>query len=65
MNSNNTIACPLDCFDACEAVLAEGKIKGNKNHPTTKSKLCVNFANLLKERFFRRCLYKETKSWFK
>ncbi|WP_044417538.1 molybdopterin-dependent oxidoreductase [Halarcobacter anaerophilus] len=51
MNSNNTIACPLDCFDACEAVLDEGKIKGNKNHLTTKSKLCVNFANLLKEDF--------------
>lgn len=51
MNSNNTVACPLDCFDACEAVLCDGKIKGNKEHPTTKSKLCVNFANLLKENF--------------
>ena len=49
MNSNNTIACPLDCFDTCEAVLVDEKIKGNENHPTTKSKLCVNFASLLKE----------------
>lgn len=51
MNSNNKIACPLDCFDTCEAVLIDGKIKGNKEHPTTKSKLCVNFANLLREDF--------------
>ncbi len=49
MNSNNTIACPLDCFDACEAVINDGIIKGNSEHPTTNSKLCVNFASLLKE----------------
>lgn len=49
MNSNNTIACPLDCFDACEAVINDGKIKPNESHPTTKSKLCMNFASLLKE----------------
>lgn len=49
--NNNTIACPLDCFDACEAILDKGIIKANKNHPTTKSKLCINFANLLKENF--------------
>ncbi len=53
MNLNNKIACPLDCFDTCEAVLIDGKIKGNKEHPTTKSKLCVNFANLLKEDFLK------------
>lgn len=61
MNLNNTIACPLDCFDACEAVLFEGKIKGNKNHPTTKSKLCVNFANLLKEDFLEDAYINEQK----
>ncbi len=49
--NNNTIACPLDCFDACEAVLLDNKIKANNEHPTTKSKLCINFANLLKEDF--------------
>jgi len=51
LSSNNTIACPLDCFDACEAVFDDGKIKGNDKHPTTKSKLCVNFASLLKEEY--------------
>ncbi len=52
MNSNNnTIACPLDCFDACEAVLVDGKIKPNKEHLITKSKLCVNFANLVNEEY--------------
>ena len=51
MNSNNTLACPLDCFDACEAVLIDGNIKANKKHPTTKSSLCINFANLLNEEY--------------
>ncbi len=51
MNSNkeNTVACPLDCFDGCEAVVNDGKIKGNAEHLTTNSKLCYNFASLLKE----------------
>lgn len=51
MNSSNKVACPLDCFDTCEAVLIEGKIRANKEHFTTRSKLCVNFAHLLNERF--------------
>ena len=51
LNNQNTIACPLDCFDTCEAVLIDGNIKGNKEHFVTKSKLCINFANLLKENF--------------
>lgn len=55
MNSNKqTIACPLDCFDACEAVVIDEKIKGNASHPITKSKLCVNFAQLLKEDFLEK-----------
>lgn len=55
MNSNKkTIACPLDCFDACEAVIIDEKIKGNPEHPVTKSKLCVNFAQLLKEDFLEK-----------
>lgn len=49
--SQNKVACPLDCFDTCEAVFEDGKIKGNKEHLITKSKLCVNFANLLNEDF--------------
>ena len=52
MNLNeNSVACPLDCFDACEAVIQEGKIKGSKTHFTTNGKLCVNFAHLLNENF--------------
>ncbi len=49
--NNNKIACPLNCFDTCEAVMIDGKIKPNKKHPTTKSELCINFENLLKEEF--------------
>jgi len=51
LNSNNQIACPLDCYDACQAQIIDGKIKGSKEHFTTNGKLCVNFANLLNEDF--------------
>lgn len=47
--NNNTVACPLDCYDACEAELIKGKIKGSRGHIVTNGKLCINFANLLKE----------------
>ena len=50
MNSNS-VACPLDCFDACEAVFKDDICKGSKEHKVTNGKLCVNFANLLKENF--------------
>ena len=49
MSLNNKVACPLDCYDACQAELIEENIKGSKEHKTTNGKLCVNFANLLKE----------------
>ena len=49
MNSNKKIACPLDCYDTCEASLVDENIKGSKEHPITDGKLCVNFANLLKQ----------------
>ncbi|QKF68043.1 putative molybdopterin-binding oxidoreductase [Arcobacter venerupis] len=49
MNSNNKVACPLDCYDACQGQMIDGNIKGSKEHKTTNGKLCVNFANLLKE----------------
>ena len=49
MNSNKKIACPLDCYDSCEALLVDENIKGSKEHPITDGKLCVNFANLLKQ----------------
>ncbi len=52
MNSNNTVACPLDCYDCCEAVYDEkGNCKGSKEHKVTNGKLCVNFANLLNEEY--------------
>ncbi len=58
MNSSSTldkstIACPLDCFDACEAIYENGNCKGSKEHKVTNGKLCVNFANLLKEDFLK------------
>jgi anaerobic selenocysteine-containing dehydrogenase len=62
LNSNNTIACPLDCFDGCEAILIDGKIKGNSDHPTTKSKLCVNFASLLKENYLENAYINKSKT---
>ncbi len=51
--NNKSVACPLDCFDACEAIYENKKCKGNKEHKVTNGKLCVNFANLLKEDFLK------------
>jgi anaerobic selenocysteine-containing dehydrogenase len=39
----------MDCYDACQGQMIDGNIKGSKEHKTTNGKLCVNFANLLKE----------------
>ncbi|MBU0924170.1 molybdopterin-dependent oxidoreductase [bacterium] len=46
---NNKVACPMDCYDACQGQMIDENIKGSKEHKTTNGKLCVNFANLLKE----------------
>ena len=46
---NKKVACPLDCYDTCQATLSEENIKGSKENIITNGKLCVNFANLLKE----------------
>ena len=46
---NKKIACPLDCYDACQGELIEENIKGSKENLVTNGKLCVNFANLLKD----------------
>ena len=46
---NKKIACPLDCYDACQGELIEENIKGSKENIITNAKLCVNFANLLKK----------------
>jgi anaerobic selenocysteine-containing dehydrogenase len=39
----------MDCYDACEGQMIDGHIKGSKENSVTNGKLCVNFANLLKE----------------
>ena len=52
-NSSKTIACPLDCFDACEAIYENENCKGNRDHKVTNGKLCVNFANLINEDFLK------------
>lgn len=49
----NSVACPLDCFDACEAIYENDKCKGSKKHKVTNGKLCINFANLLNEDFLK------------
>jgi len=40
--------CPLDCFDACSVVYEGGKLKGDKEHPTTQGYLCPNLNAYLK-----------------
>jgi anaerobic selenocysteine-containing dehydrogenase len=47
---NNRVACPMDCYDACQGQMIDGNVKGSKEHKTTNGKLCINFANLLKEK---------------
>ncbi|KAB7885379.1 molybdopterin-dependent oxidoreductase [Poseidonibacter ostreae] len=49
MNSNKKVACPMDCYDACQAEVVDNNIKGSKDNIVTSGKLCVNFAQLLKE----------------
>ncbi len=45
---NKKIACPMDCYDACQAEIVDENIKGSKENLVTNGKLCLNFANLLK-----------------
>ncbi|HIP46092.1 MAG TPA: molybdopterin oxidoreductase [Campylobacterales bacterium] len=40
--------CPLDCFDACSVIYENGKLKGDKEHPTTQGYLCPNLNSYLK-----------------
>ena len=56
---NKKIACPLDCYDACQGELIEENIKGSKEHFTTNAKLCVNFANLLKEENIKNASFED------
>ena len=57
MNSNNTVACPLDCFDACEANYIDEKCKPSREHFITDGKLCVKFAHLLKENNLKSAIH--------
>lgn len=59
MNSNNKIACPMDCYDACQAEIIDDNIKGSKENFVTNGKLCVNFANLLKEPTLQSAFYQK------
>jgi len=47
----------MDCYDACEAEIIDENIKGSKEHTTTNGKLCVNFANLLKEENLKNAIF--------
>ena len=57
MSLNNKVACPMDCYDACQAEIIDENIKGSKEHTTTNGKLCVNFANLLKEENLKNTIF--------
>ena len=57
MNSNNKVACPLDCYDACQAQMIDENIKGSKENLVTNGKLCINFANLLKVENLQTAFY--------
>lgn len=58
MNLNkNKVACPMDCYDACQGQMIDGHIKGSKENSVTNGKLCVNFANLLKEENIQNAIF--------
>jgi anaerobic selenocysteine-containing dehydrogenase len=61
LSSNKKIACPLDCYDTCQGELKDGNIKGSKEHFTTNGKLCLNFANLLKEKYLETAYFDNKK----
>ncbi|RXJ99577.1 hypothetical protein CRU98_05995 [Arcobacter sp. CECT 8986] len=61
MSSNKTVACPLDCYDACEAVIVNGKIRGNKEHFPTNGNLCANFISCTKEDYLKDAFYDNKK----
>ena len=55
--NNHKVACPMDCYDACQGQIMDENIKGSKEHKTTNGKLCVNFANLLKEENLKNAIF--------
>ncbi|RXJ87941.1 molybdopterin-dependent oxidoreductase [Arcobacter sp. CECT 8985] len=61
MSSNKTVACPLDCYDACEAVVVNGKIRGSKQHFPTNGNLCANFISCTKEEYLNTAYFNNEK----
>ena len=59
MSLNNTVACPLDCYDACEAIYKDDKCKPSSDHIITNGKLCVKFAHLLNEQNLQSAQYEK------
>jgi len=49
------VACPLDCYDACEAIYKNSVLKPSLTHPITKGRLCPLFSYLLKEKNLAYC----------
>ena len=47
----------MDCYDACQAELIDGKVKASKTNKVTNGKLCVNFAQLLDEKNQENSIY--------
>ena len=47
----------MDCYDACQAEVVDENIKGSKSNEVTNGKLCVNFAQLLKENYLKSAFY--------
>ncbi len=56
---DNLVACPLDCYDACQAYSDEkDKIKASDLYITNK-KLCTKFHYLLQEDYLKKAIYKD------
>jgi len=51
LSLDNKVACPLDCYDACQGEVIDGVIKGSRENEVTNGKLCVNFASLQKQEY--------------
>ncbi len=59
MSLNDKIACPLDCYDACEAIFSNGKIKGNKEHFPTNGNICSNFISCINQEYLKVSIYND------
>lgn len=55
--SNTKVACPLDCYDACQGEKVGDKIRGSKENKVTNGNLCRNFYSLVKEEYLKNSIY--------